>query len=95
MPGLTEHAFGLKTLTDAVRLRNHVLRQPSLADAAADRHERRAWATFVVVGAGYTGTEAAAQLRRLALAASPTPPADVRFLLVERAGQVLLELGRR
>ena len=34
MPGLREHALGLKDLGDAIRLRNHVLRQIELADAA-------------------------------------------------------------
>ena len=33
-PGLREHALGLKDLGDAIRLRNHVLRQIELADAA-------------------------------------------------------------
>ncbi len=36
-PGLREHAFGLKDVGDAIRLRNHVLRQIELADAAPDR----------------------------------------------------------
>jgi NADH dehydrogenase len=34
VPGLREHALGLKDLGDAIRLRNHVLRQIELADAA-------------------------------------------------------------
>ena len=36
VPGLREHAFGLKDLTDAIRLRNQVLRQIELADAAPE-----------------------------------------------------------
>ena len=35
VPGLAEHALGLKDLGDAIRLRNHVLRQIELADAGA------------------------------------------------------------
>ena len=34
--GLREHALGLKDLSDAIRLRNHVLRQIELADAAPE-----------------------------------------------------------
>ena len=40
VPGLREHALGLKDLGDAIRLRNHVLRRIELADAAP--HSRRA-----------------------------------------------------
>src|SRR5918999_4275515 len=34
IPGLAEHALGFKSLADAIQLRNHVLRQLELADAA-------------------------------------------------------------
>jgi NADH dehydrogenase len=99
VPGLAEHAFSLKTLPDAVTLRDHVLEQLDLADATDDPAERRARTTFVVVGAGYTGTEAAGQLRlfsRRALARYPRLRAGgVRWILVDHAGQVLPELGTR
>jgi NADH:ubiquinone reductase (H+-translocating) len=49
-------------MTAAIALRDHVIRQLNLADATDDPAERRARATFVV-GAGYTGVEAAAQLQ--------------------------------
>ena len=41
VPGLREHAFGLKDLTDAIRLRNQVLRQIELADAAPESAAQR------------------------------------------------------
>lgn len=54
--GVREHTYPLKTLSDAVRLRDHILgrfeavdKDPSLVDAGA--------LTFVVVGAGPTGVE--------------------------------------
>src|SRR5919202_6939317 len=34
IPGLAEHGLGFKSLADAIQLRNHVLRQLEIADAA-------------------------------------------------------------
>lgn len=42
-----------------------MLQQLQLADATTDPEVRRARLTFLVVGAGYTGTETAAQLQRM------------------------------
>jgi NADH dehydrogenase len=76
-----------------------VLRQLQLAAAAADREVRRARLTFLVVGAGYTGTETAAQLQRMTQEQLPGFPGlsagDLRWLLVDRRPGVLPELGPR
>src|SRR3954470_3002650 len=60
VPGATEHAHGFRGLPEALYLRDHIVRQFELADATDDLAERAARTTFVVVGAGYTGTEVAA-----------------------------------
>src|SRR3712207_9171833 len=61
IPGVPEHARDLKTLVEAVYLRDHLLEQLDLADAqpdtAAGRAARAPMLTVVAVGAGYTGTE--------------------------------------
>src|SRR4051812_29116800 len=64
-PGVATRALGLKTLVEGQFLHDHVLRQLELADSTSDADERRARLTFVVVGAGYAGTETAAQLQRM------------------------------
>jgi NADH dehydrogenase len=64
IPGASEFTFPLYTLTDARRLRDHVLRWLEAADAqppAADSGEL----TFVVVGGGPTGVEVAGALAEL------------------------------
>jgi NADH:quinone reductase (non-electrogenic) len=98
-PGVAEHAHGLKTLAEATYLRDHVLRELDDADAAADPGRRRPCCTFVVVGAGYSGTEAAAQLQLItSRAAADYPrlgPEDMRWVLVDQAPRVLPELDRR
>ena len=96
-PGLTEHAIGLKTAREAQALHDHVLRQLELADSTDDPAERAARATFVVVGAGYAGTETAAQLQKMALEQLDRFPRlrreDLHWVLVDLAEQVLPELG--
>jgi NADH dehydrogenase len=91
VPGLREHALGLKDLGDAIRLRNRVLRQIELADAAPEDAPRRL--TFVFAGAGYAGVEAIAELQELAAGALRRHPrlAGVapRFLLVDHAPRIL------
>jgi NADH dehydrogenase len=99
IPGVAEHAHGFRGLPEALYLRDHVTRQIELAAATDDPAEHSARCTFVVVGAGYTGTEVAAQgtlltdslvAARPALAAQP-----VRWLLLDTAERVLPELDRR
>ena len=60
VPGVAEHAHGFRGMPEALYLRDHLIRQLELADATTDPYERAARTTFVVVGAGYTGTEVAA-----------------------------------
>ncbi|ONH30637.1 NAD(P)/FAD-dependent oxidoreductase [Pseudofrankia asymbiotica] len=94
--GLAEHGLGLKNLAEAVYLRDHVLRQLEYADTCTDAAERRARCTFVVVGAGYTGTELAAQMRRFStdvLERFPRLTSDeLRWILLDLAPRVLPEL---
>jgi NADH:ubiquinone reductase (H+-translocating) len=99
IPGVAEHGLGLKTLAEAAFLRDHVLRELENADAADDPDRRRACCTFVVVGAGYSGTETAAQMQLVTTrAAAYYPrlrPEHMRWVLVDLAPRVLPELGRR
>ncbi|GAA3458328.1 NAD(P)/FAD-dependent oxidoreductase [Saccharothrix longispora] len=99
VPGVAEHAFGFKSIAEAVFLRDHVLRQVELAEQADDPAERAARATFVVVGAGYTGTELVAQGLQLTRAAlrgrAGLSEADVRWVLLDLAPRVLPGLNER
>jgi NADH dehydrogenase len=98
-PGLETHALGLKNLVEAVFVRDHVLRQLELADSTHDPEERRARLTFLVVGAGYAGTETAAQLQWLTIRQLDRYPRlrreDLRWVLMDLAPSVLPEMGPR
>jgi NADH:quinone reductase (non-electrogenic) len=91
VPGLREHALALKDLADAIRLRNRVLRQIELADAAPEDAPRRL--TFVFAGAGYAGVETVAELQELAAGALRRHPrldgVQPRFVLVDNAPRIL------
>jgi NADH dehydrogenase len=99
IPGVNEHAHGFRNLAEAVYLRDHLLSQVELADGSDDEDERSARLTFVVVGAGYTGTEVAAQgvlATRAALRRHPRlNDRMARWLLLDTAGRVLPGLAER
>jgi NADH dehydrogenase len=98
IPGLATHARGLKTTAEALYLRDHFVEQLELADIEDDPKVAAARRTVVVIGASYSGTELVAQLRALADAAAKQMgfnPADVRFLLLDLAEQVMPEVGKR
>jgi NADH:quinone reductase (non-electrogenic) len=99
IPGVSDHAHGLKSLAEAVALRDHVLRQLERADLAEDPDERSALCTFVVVGAGYSGTEVAAQMQAVTQEAARRYPrlqvGDPRWVLLDVANRVLPELDPR
>jgi len=99
VPGVAEHAHGFRGIPEALYLRDHVIRQMELADASDDPDERAARTTFVVVGAGYTGTEVAAHgvlytdvLHKRHPRLSNQRP---RWLLLDVADRVLPDLDER
>jgi NADH dehydrogenase len=92
IPGVDEHGFPLKTLTDAVRLRTHLLATFEAADAG---HVDPAPAmTIVVVGGGPTGVELCGGMSELItkVLAHDHPGLDTsraRIVLVEMADRLL------
>src|SRR5215813_7284710 len=87
VPGVTDHAHGYRSLAEAIYLRDHLLRQLEIADLSDDPAEREARCTFVVVGAGYTGTEVAASGQLLTKIAARHQPGltgeKLRWILVD------------
>ena len=85
-------APGLKSIDDAIRLRQRILSAFERAELDDDGAERAAWLTFVIVGAGPTGTELAGMLPTIA---RHSLPRDFRRIAHETARVVLLEGGPR
>lgn len=99
LPGVDQHAFALKTLPDAVRLREHVIRQLELADVESSAVERRRRLTVVVAGGGFAGAELIAEIRDMAHGVRRyfprLDPAEFRFVLVHSQDRILPELDAR
>ncbi len=93
--GLEENAFTLKTLGDAIVIRNHVVRLLERADTLpAD--ERAHLLTFAVVGGGLNGTEVAGELHDFVVqAVEDYPnirPSELRMVLIEMRDHLAQEL---
>jgi NADH:ubiquinone reductase (H+-translocating) len=62
VPGMAEHALPLKTVGDAMAIRNTVLRRVARIELESDAELRRALGHFVVIGGGFSGVEVAGEL---------------------------------
>ncbi|MEU4230243.1 NAD(P)/FAD-dependent oxidoreductase [Nonomuraea sp. NPDC026600] len=97
IPGLIDIGIGFKTVGEAIALRNRVLHLLDVAESTDDVEARRRALTFVVVGAGFAGVEALAELEDMAKHSTRyyrnITPADIRWVLVEATNRVLPEVG--
>ncbi len=87
-------APGLKSIEDALEIRRRVFLAYEAAEREPDEAKRRAWLTFVIVGAGPTGAELAgalAEISRQSLASEfdHIDPKQARVVLVEGQDRVL------
>lgn len=62
MPGMAEHALPLKTVGDAMHIRNTVLRRLARIELETDAQLRRRLGHFIIVGGGFSGVEVAGEL---------------------------------
>ncbi|MGH3738377.1 MAG: NAD(P)/FAD-dependent oxidoreductase [Micromonosporaceae bacterium] len=96
IPGLRDFAVGFKTIGEAIWLRNHVLSRLDIAAATADPATRTRALTFALVGGGYAGIEAIAELEDMARDAIRYYPeldaGDMRWVLVEATRRILPEV---
>lgn len=97
IPGLAEHARGMKTLKQALNLRDHVIAQLELAAAANTAEEKQRRCSFLVVGGGYAGTETCACLLEVTRAAARRVPGLhpdlIKWHLADLADKLMPELG--
>lgn len=95
LEGARKYAFGLKSLADALALRNHLLRSVEKATTEEDPEERRRLLTVAIAGGGPTGVELAGATSELVghVLRRDFPRLDIagqlRIVLVEAADSVL------
>jgi NADH dehydrogenase len=98
LPGLQERALTMKSLSDAMRLRNHLIAHLEEADSECCQ-VKNPLLTFVVAGGGFAGVETIAGINdfvRGALRSYPNLREDmVRVVLVHPGEFILPELGER
>ena len=93
IPGLREYGFQMKSMADAVMLRDRAIQLLERAEGCADAEQRKRLLRFVVVGANFTGSELAGEfqvfLRSAAKFYPHVDPLECKVTLVERAERIL------
>jgi NADH dehydrogenase len=97
LPGLAQHAKTMKSLGDALHLRNHVISMLEAADVETDPHIREELLTFVVAGAGYSGVETVGEINDLVHEISKNYPSllkeSIKVILLHSRERILPEMG--
>ena len=97
VPGLRDFGCQIKSLSDAVALRDRAIAALELADATTDTLQRRRALHFVVVGGNFTGVEVAGEFDALLRHASRRyrhlQERDITITLVELSDRILAAMG--
>ena len=97
IPGIADNAIGLKTIEEAVAIRDRVMSNFDKAASLPAGPERDRLLTVVVVGGGFAGIEVFAELRSLASSLVGKYPQlrfeDTHFHLIEAMGRIMPEVS--
>ena len=97
IPGVADQALGLKTIEEAVAIRDTVLTNFDKASLLPAGPERDRLLTFVVIGGGFAGIEVFAELRSFATSLLKSYPQigfdDIQFHLIEAMGRIMPEVS--
>jgi len=99
IPNLAERAITMKSLGDAIALRNRLIEHLEEADSECATDDRESLLTFVVAGGGFAGVETIGSINDLLKEALPYYPnlrsEMIRVVLVDPGEFVLPELGEQ
>ncbi|MCP2165543.1 NAD(P)/FAD-dependent oxidoreductase [Goodfellowiella coeruleoviolacea] len=99
IPGLAEQGIAVKTIGEAIFLRNHVLDRLDKAASTLDPEQRRKLLSFVVIGGGFAGIETLAELEDMTRYAlryyENLKPEDLNWVLIEATGRVMPEVSAK
>ncbi|MDQ1127745.1 NADH dehydrogenase [Microbacterium sp. LKL04] len=97
IPGIAENAIGLKTIEEAVAIRDRILTNFDRAASLPPGPERDRLLTVVVVGGGFAGIEVFAETRAFASALLKDYPnitfEETHFHLIEAMGRIMPEVS--
>jgi NADH:ubiquinone reductase (H+-translocating) len=98
-PGFEHHSLTMKDLSDAYRLRNHVIECMEMADVTRFAEIKQSALTFVVAGGGFSGVETIGELAEMIERILPQYPNiarhEIRMVLIQRDKRVLPEMPER
>ena len=98
IPGVAEEAIGLKNIEEAIEVRNRILSNFDKAANLPAGPARDRLLTFVVVGGGFAGIEAFAEMRSLVTYLLRYYPTinfdDTHFHLIEAMGRIMPEVSQ-
>jgi len=98
LPGVAQHGLPIKTIGDALQIRNRTVEMLEAAENTPDAEQRKRMLTFVVAGGGYSGVEIAAEINDFVREAEREcypviQPEDVRVILLHSGARILPEIS--
>lgn len=97
IPGIADNAIGLKTIEEAVAIRDRLMSNFDKASMLPPGAARDRLLTVVVIGGGFAGIEAFAELRSLASSLVKSYPSltfdDTHFHLIEAMSRIMPEVS--
>ncbi len=97
IPGIADNAIGMKTIEEAVAVRDRLVSNVEKAAALPAGPERDRLLTVTVVGGGFAGIETLAELRSFATSLLRHYPeiafGDFKFHLIEAMGRIMPEVA--
>jgi len=99
VPGMSEHSLPMRTLGDAIFLRNEIINKLEMASVETDPDVKKRLLSFVFVGGGFSGVETMGEVGDMIKSALKNYPSipkdDVRLVLIHSRERILLELGEK
>ena len=99
LPGLDEHTLPMKTVGDALKIRNQIIERLEQATIHPDLERRKKLTTFIVLGGGFSGVESVGELEDFLSSAQRyyknVDRADCRIVLIHGTDRLLPELSSK
>lgn len=97
---MEEHSFTIKTIEDAISIKNHIINMLENASQTGDIDLQKKFLTFMVVGAGFAGVETIGELNHFVRSAvNHAYPSinneNIRMILVSARERILPEVGEK
>jgi NADH:ubiquinone reductase (H+-translocating) len=99
VPGMSEHSLPMRTLGDAIFLRNEIINKLEMAAIESDPEVKKELLTFVFIGGGFSGVETMGEVGDMIKHAIKNYPTinktDIQITLVHSRKRILQELGEK